>query len=95
MAAAFETVIDDAEARRNFALRYVQPGLAGLIDGSVSTLAPIFAAAFATGHNGATFLVGLRMLFTLAIYLLPWALLIFPVVMLVRWLRRKNNVTPA
>nr|NKR04586.1 VIT family protein [Escherichia coli] len=37
----------------------VQPGLAGLIDGSVSTLAPIFAAAFATGHNGATFLVGL------------------------------------
>lgn len=59
MAAAFETVIDDAEARRNFALRYVQPGLAGLIDGSVSTLAPIFAAAFATGHNGATFLVGL------------------------------------
>jgi erythrin-vacuolar iron transport family protein len=48
-----------AEARRTFVLRYVQPGLAGLIDGSVSTLAPIFAAAFATGHNGATFLVGL------------------------------------
>ena len=48
-----------AEARRAFVLRYVQPGLAGLIDGSVSTLAPIFAAAFATGHNGATFLVGL------------------------------------
>ncbi|SDA20490.1 hypothetical protein SAMN02799622_02474 [Methylobacterium sp. UNC378MF] len=47
------------EARRAFVLRYVQPGLAGLIDGSVSTLAPIFAAAFATGHNGATFLVGL------------------------------------
>ena len=48
-----------AEAHRTFVLRYVQPGLAGLIDGSVSTLAPIFAAAFATGHNGATFLVGL------------------------------------
>ena len=48
-----------AEARRAFVLRYVQPGLAGLIDGSVSTLAPIFAAAFATGHNHATFLVGL------------------------------------
>jgi erythrin-vacuolar iron transport family protein len=56
-------VLDEAanlgEARRDFVLRYVQPGLAGLIDGSVSTLAPIFAAAFATGHNGATFLVGL------------------------------------
>jgi VIT1/CCC1 family predicted Fe2+/Mn2+ transporter len=49
----------DAEARRAFVLRYVQPGLAGLIDGSVSTLAPIFAAAFATHSNGATFLVGL------------------------------------
>ena len=48
-----------ADAHRTFVLRYVQPGLAGLIDGSVSTLAPIFAAAFATGHNGATFLVGL------------------------------------
>jgi len=48
-----------AEARREFVLRYVQPGLAGLIDGSVSTLAPIFAAAFATSHNWSTFLVGL------------------------------------
>lgn len=47
------------EADRAFVLRYVQPGLAGLIDGSVSTLAPIFAAAFATHSNGATFLVGL------------------------------------
>lgn len=60
MAAVLEsTVLATAEARRTFVLRYVQPGLAGLIDGSVSTLAPIFAAAFATGHNGATFLVGL------------------------------------
>ena len=40
-------------------LQYVQPGLAGLIDGSVSTLAPLFAAAFATQNNWATFLVGL------------------------------------
>ena len=37
----------------------MQPGLAGLIDGSVSTLAPLFAAAFATQHNWETFLVGL------------------------------------
>ena len=44
---------------RAFVLRYVQPGLTGLIDGSVSTLAPIFAAAFATHSNGATLLVGL------------------------------------
>ena len=42
-----------------FVLRYVQPGLAGLMDGSVSTLAPLFAAAFATHHNWQTFLVGL------------------------------------
>ena len=46
-------------ARRQFILTYVQPGLAGLMDGSVSTLAPIFAAAFATGDTWQTFLVGL------------------------------------
>ena len=40
-------------------LTWVQPGLAGLMDGSVSTLAPIFAAAFATGDTWQTFLVGL------------------------------------
>lgn len=45
--------------RRRFVLQYVQPGLAGLIDGSVSTLAPLFAAAFATKSNWETFLVGL------------------------------------
>ena len=45
--------------RRQFVLTYVQPGLAGLMDGSVSTLAPIFAAAFATGDTWQTFLVGL------------------------------------
>ena len=45
--------------RRLFVLRFVQPGLAGLMDGSVSTLAPLFAAAFATGNTLATFKVGL------------------------------------
>jgi erythrin-vacuolar iron transport family protein len=45
--------------RRIFVLQYVQPGLAGLMDGSVSTLAPLFAAAFATHQNWQTFLVGL------------------------------------
>jgi rubrerythrin len=44
---------------RNFVLQYVQPGLTGLIDGSVSTLAPIFAAAFATQNTWQTFLVGM------------------------------------
>jgi len=45
--------------RRMFVLQYVQPGLAGLMDGSVSTLAPLFAAAFATQNTWETFLVGL------------------------------------
>lgn len=45
--------------RRLFLLQIVQPGLAGLMDGSVSTLAPLFAAAFATHSSGETFLVGL------------------------------------
>lgn len=44
---------------RLFVLQYVQPGLTGLIDGSVSTLAPLFAAAFATHSNKDAFLVGL------------------------------------
>src|ERR1700732_1782962 len=39
---------EDETSRRLFVLQYVQPGLAGLMDGSVSTLAPLFAAAFAT-----------------------------------------------
>ncbi|WEK04042.1 MAG: ferritin family protein [Candidatus Devosia phytovorans] len=47
------------ESHRQFVLTYVQPGLAGLMDGSVSTLAPVFAAAFATGDTHQTFLVGL------------------------------------
>jgi rubrerythrin len=50
---------EDETRRRVFVLQYVQPGLAGLMDGSVSTLAPLFAAAFATHHNSQTFLVGL------------------------------------
>ena len=48
-----------ATERRQFILTYVQPGLAGLMDGSVSTLAPIFATAFATHNTWTTFLVGL------------------------------------
>jgi rubrerythrin len=50
---------EDETRRRMFVLQYVQPGLAGLMDGSVSTLAPLFAAAFATHQNSQTFLVGL------------------------------------
>jgi rubrerythrin len=50
---------EDETSRRVFVLQYVQPGLAGLMDGSVSTLAPLFAAAFATHNTWATLLVGL------------------------------------
>lgn len=51
---------EEAETeRRRFLLTYVQPGLAGLMDGSVSTLAPVFAAAFATRDTHETFLIGL------------------------------------
>jgi len=50
---------EDETARRMFLLQYVQPGLAGLMDGSVSTLAPLFAAAFATHHTWDAFLVGM------------------------------------
>jgi rubrerythrin len=50
---------EDATSRRLFVLQYVQPGLAGLMDGSVSTLAPLFAAAFATHNTWQTFLVGI------------------------------------
>ncbi|MFK7853359.1 MAG: iron exporter MbfA [Granulosicoccus sp.] len=45
--------------KKQFLLTYIQPGLAGLMDGSISTLAPIFAAAFATGDTWNTFLIGL------------------------------------
>ena len=50
---------EDAAEKRQFILTWVQPGLAGLMDGSVSTLAPIFATAFATQNTHTTFLVGL------------------------------------
>jgi rubrerythrin len=50
---------EDEAQRRLFVMQIVQPGLAGLMDGSVSTLAPLFAAAFATGKSHDAFLVGL------------------------------------
>ena len=50
---------EDETQRRVFVLQIVQPGLAGLMDGSVSTLAPIFACAFATHNTRSTLLVGL------------------------------------
>src|SRR5579859_7771892 len=50
---------EKSRAKRLFLLQVVQPGLAGLMDGSVSTLAPLFAAAFATHNSFETFLVGL------------------------------------
>lgn len=51
---------EEAETeKRQFLLTYIQPGLAGLMDGSVSTLAPVFAAAFATKDTWETFLIGL------------------------------------
>jgi rubrerythrin len=56
---AGEEESDEEARRRLFVLQVVQPGLAGLMDGSVSTLAPLFAAAFATRNSWATFLVGL------------------------------------
>ena len=52
-------ISEEANERRQFVLTWVQPGLAGLMDGSVSTLAPIFATAFATQDTWTTFLVGL------------------------------------
>jgi rubrerythrin len=50
---------EEEAQRRLFVLQIVQPGLAGLMDGSVSTLAPVFAAAFATNNSWDAFLVGL------------------------------------
>ena len=58
MAARAEPESEEAARRRLFVLQVIQPGLAGLMDGSVSTLAPLFAAAFATQKNWDTFLVG-------------------------------------
>ncbi|MBV9785348.1 MAG: rubrerythrin [Acidisphaera sp.] len=50
---------EDEASRRMFVLRVIQPGLVGLMDGSVSTLAPVFAAAFASGQSWEAFVVGL------------------------------------
>jgi erythrin-vacuolar iron transport family protein len=50
---------EEETERRRFVLQVIQPGLAGLMDGSVSTLAPLFAAAFATGSSWQAFLVGI------------------------------------
>jgi rubrerythrin len=57
--ASGERAVEDESQRRMFVLQVVQPGLAGLMDGSVSTLAPLFAAAFATHSSRDAFLVGL------------------------------------
>ncbi|HYK44544.1 MAG TPA: ferritin family protein [Parafilimonas sp.] len=57
--ASGEVNIEHETARRLFVLRFIQPGLAGLMDGSVSTLAPLFAAAFATSSPLDAFKVGL------------------------------------
>jgi rubrerythrin len=54
-----DSASEDESARKLFVLQVVQPGLAGLMDGSVSTLAPVFAAAFATRNSWDAFLVGL------------------------------------
>jgi rubrerythrin len=50
---------EDESARKRFILQVIQPGLVGLMDGSVSTLAPVFAAAFATENSHDAFLVGI------------------------------------
>ena len=59
LAELFKAVRSRDDSSRDFLLRVVQPGLAGLMDGSVSTLAPIFATAFATHNSFTTFLVGI------------------------------------
>jgi rubrerythrin len=59
LAATGLTDEEQGRQQRLFLLQVVQPGLAGLMDGSVSTLAPLFAAAFATHNSWSTFLVGL------------------------------------
>jgi erythrin-vacuolar iron transport family protein len=51
--------ISTSEQKRAFVLSVVQPGLAGLMDGSISSLAPVFAAAFATRSSHTAFLIGL------------------------------------
>lgn len=59
LAELFRAIIHNDDTSHHFLLRVVQPGLAGLMDGSVSTLAPIFAAVFVTHHPFTAFLVGM------------------------------------
>lgn len=59
MAGAGTERLTERGDRHSFILQVVQPGLAGLMDGSVSTLAPLFATAFATHNPRTTFVVGL------------------------------------
>jgi rubrerythrin len=59
MAKAGLSAEESEQQQRLFVLQVIQPGLAGLMDGSVSTLAPLFAAAIATHQSWETFLVGL------------------------------------
>src|SRR5262249_21768220 len=54
-----QAIRSNNDTSHQFLLRVVQPGLAGLMDGSVSTLAPIFATAFATHNSFFAFLVGM------------------------------------
>lgn len=58
MASPDSGFVDLVRDEQQFLLRIVQPGLVGLMDGSVSTLAPIFATAFATGNSHTVFLIG-------------------------------------
>jgi VIT1/CCC1 family predicted Fe2+/Mn2+ transporter len=50
---------NESAQKREFILHVIQPGLAGLMDGSVSSLAPLFAAALSTRNNHTTFLIGM------------------------------------
>ena len=54
-----QVAVDTAVEKRNFILQVIQPGLAGLMDGSVSSLAPLFAAALSTRNSHTAFLVGM------------------------------------
>jgi hypothetical protein len=54
-----KAIQDSATRKREFILHTIQPGLAGLMDGSVSSLAPLFAAALSTRNTHTTFLVGM------------------------------------
>jgi VIT1/CCC1 family predicted Fe2+/Mn2+ transporter len=65
------------DERRQLILQIIQPGLEGLMDGSVSSLAPLFATAFATRNNHTTFLVGLAVAVGAVGHALPFLLTSF------------------